>query len=78
MFQFLYELYVALHFCDNLQDNQRICNAFSRTGLLGMDVIKNVITFSKNDYFFIIPFSRAASFSSPASTFINQSDVTTT
>ena len=29
-------------------------------------------------YFFIIPFSRAASLSSPASTFINQSDVTTT
>ena len=166
---------MSLHFSDNLQDNQGICNAFSRKGLLGMDVIKNVITFSKNDYrklpkispgafifqrlflrglfleglifggaylqreigvsksiglacsrtmfalfyfvfegnfqvqaprrvfcvtilgglyleglihggayfrnlryFFIIPFSRAASLSSPASTFINQSDVTTT
>ena len=33
-----------------MQDNQCICNAFSRKGLLGMDVIKNVITFSKNDY----------------------------
>ena len=46
----VYELYVSLHFWDNLQDNQCICNAFSRKGLLGMDVIKNVITFWKNDY----------------------------
>ena len=74
----VYELYVSLHFWDNLQDNKSISNAFSRKGLLGMVVIKNVITFSKNDYFFMIPFNRAASFSSPASTFINQSDVTTT
>ena len=43
----VYELYVSLHFWDNLQDNQRICNALSRKGLLGMNVIKNVITFLK-------------------------------